>query len=219
MLKKQKRNYRMIFNNLSIILIFCFSLVIFQFIRSLMLRSGSYSFFIEFNDANGVKIGTPIRMRGIPIGAIQSMKLKNNCVLVLAKINSINILINKDSIIETTQTGLLNESVIDILPLSELNLQYDECNNPLSSLCKSSNFICNNMYIVGDRGLNYDDLVRSTTRISQRFDDPRFFNLFYIFLQNSIEITDSCLELFASIMDTFFVHQAYIRHYLINDLF
>lgn len=72
------------------------------------------------------------------------------------------------------------------------------------------------MYVTGDRGLNYDDLVRSTTRISQRFDDPRFFNLFYVFLQNSIELTDVILELVMSALDVTSVGYIYLEKFLSN---
>lgn len=148
-----------------------------------------YSFFIEFNNANGIMIGTPIKMRGISIGFINKIQLKVNSVLVSATINSDKILIPKSSFIETSQTGLLNESVIDIIPIEIIKSNI--CSGPLSVMCDSSSIICNNMYVSGERGLNYDDLVRATTRISQRFDDPRFFYMFCSFLEQSIQLIDS----------------------------
>jgi len=87
----------------------------------------------------------------------------------------------------------LNESFIDIIPLE--NIKYSEGIDPLSVECFKSKFVCHLSYLEGDRGLNYDDLVRATTRISQRFDDPRFFNLFYIFFQNAIDLSDNMLDL------------------------
>ena len=189
MLKNRDKNYVLNLKSIKHLLVFLFSLFILQSIYFLRLKNSKYSFFIEFNDANGISVGTPIRMRGVNVGCIQSIKLKLNCILVLARINSKNIIISKDSIIETTQTGLLNESVIDIIPVKQFNTYLDY--SPLSSFCDSSNIICNNMYVLGDRGLNYDDLVRSTTRISQRFDDPRFFHLFYLFLLKTVISSDT----------------------------
>lgn len=171
------------------IVIFIFSFLFLYFIYLKRRTDSTYSFFIEFNNANGLVIGTPIRMRGVIIGSINKIQLKLNCVLALATINSDNIIISKSSLIETTQTGLLNESVIDIIPLEHLILKIK--NGPLSPYCDSSSILCHNMYILGERGLNYDDLVRSTTRISQRFDDPRLFNLFYLFLQSGIDLLDT----------------------------
>ena len=171
------------------IFISIFSLGFVYFTYFFKLKELKYSFFIEFNNANGIVIGTPIKMRGIQVGSIKNMQLKYNCVLVLAEIHSHNTRISKDSIIETTQTGLLNDSVIDIIPLNTWSDSLDV--SPLSFTCDSSKIICNNAYIIGDRGLNYDDLVRSTTRISQRFDDPNLFYLFYQFLKSSIELTEA----------------------------
>lgn len=167
-----------------------------QLIHYVLLRPLGYSFFIELTNACGIQVGTSIRMRGIPIGYIKSVRLKLNCVLAVAKINSCKTLIPVSSIIETAQTGLLNDSVIDIIPCDNLFLYDAQNHSPLSKYCNSSVLICNRMYIAVDRGLNYDDLVRSATRISQRFDDPRFFNIFYIFLRSSIEAT----ELFAEFL-------------------
>ena len=167
-----------------VIFVICFLYFIYFF----KLKEIKYSFFIEFNNANGILIGTPIKMRGVQIGSIKNMQLKQNCVLVLAEINSHNTIIARDSIIETTQTGLLNDSVIDIVPLN--NVAENLTISPTSFSCNSSKIICKNTYVLGDRGLNYDDLVRSTTRISQRFDDPGLFYLFYLLLKNSLELTE-----------------------------
>lgn len=152
-------------------------------------RNQKYLFFIEFNNANGIIVGTPIKMRGISIGFINNIQLKVNSVLVSVTISSHKILIPKNSLIETSQTGLLNESVVDIIPVESTNFNISE--NPLSVMCDSSSIICNNMYLSGERGLNYDDLVRATTRISQRFDDPTFFYLFCGFLEQTVGLIDS----------------------------
>nr|AYR06321.1 hypothetical protein [Renouxia sp.] len=178
-------------------------------------KDESYLFFIEFENVNGICEGTPIRLRGFEVGSVQSIKLKPNSVLTLAKINSSHTYIPKDSIIETNQTGLLNETMIDIIPVSFFNIKLSS--GPLSKQCPLNNIICNGMYLEGDRGLNYDDLVRSTTRISQRFDDPRFFNLFYIFLQNSIELSDTVLELTHSFSDIVLVLYFYLQKFLFSN--
>nr|YP_009488589.1 Ycf22 [Grateloupia filicina]AWD77377.1 Ycf22 [Grateloupia filicina]BCB14925.1 Ycf22 [Grateloupia asiatica] len=129
-------------------------------------------------------------MRGINIGYVKNIKMNFNSVLVLVHIKSNDILIPKNAIIETSQTGLLNDAVIDILPLETIFIEKIRDIDVFSNVCQESKFLCNLSYIYGERGLNYDDLIRAATRISQRFDDPRFFNLLYIFLQNSFEISE-----------------------------
>nr|YP_010471165.1 hypothetical protein N4M48_pgp027 [Synarthrophyton patena]UVF62994.1 hypothetical protein [Synarthrophyton patena] len=199
------------------LLLFCLAILFIVIMIYCNNKNSYYSFFIEFDNANGIEKGTSIRMRGLQIGSIQSIVIKPHCILTLAKINSSNVLIPKDSIIETSQTGLLNDAVIDIIPLSSLQLFDSSTISPFSNNCENSKILCNKMYLQGDRGLNYDDLVRSTTRISQRFDDPRFFNLFYVFLQNGIETTDIFLELITEILDLTSIGYIYLQKFLLNS--
>lgn len=133
-----------------------------------------------------------------------NISVKPNKVVVLVHINSSDILIPKYSLIEANQVGLFNDVVIDITLVDTFySIKYRYI-NPSSVQCLPSSFICSNFYVKGYKGLNYDDLVRATTRISQRFDDPRFFNLFYILLQNSIDISSEILYLINYTSDLFF---------------
>ncbi len=159
-----------------------------------------YSIFIEFDNANGIRPGTPVRLRGLNIGSVVDLTSEINSVLVLSEIHSTYTIIPKNSLIETNQTGLLNDTVVDILPL-DLSTEKNKVSitSPLSSSCVNSQILCHLSYIEGERGLNYDDLIRATTRISQRFDDPRFFNLFYTFLQNSIDFSDNIVSISSDI--------------------
>ena len=133
-----------------------------------------------------------------------------NSILILVHINSSNFLIPKNS--------LLSDTVIDIIPLDIINTNDTYNLNVFSAKCRTSKFICHNSYLYGYRGLNYDDLLRAATRISQRFDDPRFFHSFYLFIQNSIHISSDLVYLlndFASIMSV--IHGA-LHSFLSNLL-
>lgn len=158
-------------------------------------KKHGYSLFIEFSNAYGLKQGTNVNMRGINIGYVKSIKINSNSVLVGIYIMSSNILIPKSTIIETSQTSLFNNTIIDIIPLQKYYINDQKIINVFHLDCSSSQFLCNNQYIIGERGLNYDDLIRATTRIAQRFDDPRFFNLFYLFLQNIFDISDDFVDI------------------------
>lgn len=140
-------------------------------------------------------------MRGVNIGYIQSLKINLNSVLVTAYINSTNILIPKKSVIETNQTSLFNNTIIDIVPLMIENKFDSQLVNVLDRTCNNSAFLCNYQYVIGHRGLNYDDLIRATTRIVQRFDDPRLFSFFYFFLYNSLETFDEFPTIISSTGD------------------
>lgn len=183
-------------------IILFFGFVCFVVVISLAINLNSnvsgYSIFIEFKNAYGIREGTDIRMRGISIGYVKKIKIDLNSILVLVHIQSRYIFIPQNCIVETNQTGLLNDTVIDIIPLNTLHRQQLKNINVLSKECDNSKIICHLNYLQGEKGLNYDDLVRAATRISQRFDDPSFFHLLYLFLQNSLELSD---ELFHVIFD------------------
>ena len=177
-----------------------FSLFSWLYINQHNCKKG-YSVFIEFDHAHGIKPGSPVRLRGLIVGSVVQLSSELNSVLALVKFNSATLLIPRNSLVETNQTGLLNDSVLDIVPLGAIVSNHYNVLNPLSSNCNDKYIFCHLSYIQGDRGLNYDDLIRATTRISQRFDDPRFFNLFYMFLHNSVEITDHFLETCVDLTD------------------
>nr|YP_009312844.1 Hypothetical protein ycf22 [Helminthora furcellata]SCW21098.1 Hypothetical protein ycf22 [Helminthora furcellata]SCW23958.1 Hypothetical protein ycf22 [Helminthora furcellata] len=196
---------------LFLLFIVFFSLVSWLIVNKQSVNKG-YSIFVEFDNAHGIKQGSPVRLRGLVIGSVTQISNEINSVLALVKFDSNSLLIPKNSLIETNQTGLLNDAVIDIIPL-EL-VPYDVSVNPLSANCNDSHILCHLSYLQGDRGLNYDDLIRATTRISQRFDDPRFFNLFYMFLHNSVEITDHVTETLVDLSDFFaFYSKNYINNH------
>nr|YP_009313047.1 Hypothetical protein ycf22 [Dermonema virens]SCW21301.1 Hypothetical protein ycf22 [Dermonema virens] len=160
-----------------------------------------YSIFVEFDSAYGIKPGTPVRLRGLNIGSVVDISSELNSVLAIININSDKLIIPKNSLIESNQTGLLNDASLDILPLEDVQCDSNVGLNPTANTCSDAKIICHLSYMQGDRGLNYDDLIRATTRISQRFDDPRFFNLFYMFLHNGVELTDQFVSIIADLSE------------------
>nr|YP_009295368.1 hypothetical chloroplast RF22 [Dasya binghamiae]AOH77380.1 hypothetical chloroplast RF22 [Dasya binghamiae] len=188
-------------------------------------KTKGYSLFIEFSNAYGIKQGTNVNFRGVQVGSIKKIYMKVNSIIVLVNIPSSRILIPKKSIVETNQTGLFNDTVIDIIPLMNISKPYFNTNiknhniNVFSQNCLKSNFLCNYHYLKGNRGLNYDDLVRAATRISQRFDDPRFFSLFYIFLQNSLDISDDFLHICKLTSNFLYFLMDFIEIYLLKFIF
>nr|YP_010619816.1 hypothetical protein PNW48_pgp142 [Symphyocladia marchantioides]WAX03829.1 hypothetical protein [Symphyocladia marchantioides] len=175
------------------ILILCTIIFTFSFIG--LKKNRGYVIFAEFNDAYGLKEGTSINLRGVKIGYVSRITIHSNKVIVLLHIKTQDSIIHKNSIFEATQVGLFNDIVITVTPLDYIKF-YDLMSTfILSRDCKSLSAICPNSYVKGYKGINYDDLIRATTRISQRFDDPRFFNLFYLLLKNVINISDELLFL------------------------
>lgn len=155
----------------------------------------SYKAFIEFDSAYGIQEGTAVRLRGLPIGKVVGISQSSDSILTSIEIKSSSTIIPKQSLIETNQTGLLNDTVIDIVPLSKLSTEYSSVKEgPLSRACDNSQIICNLNYLKGERGLNYDDLIRATTRISQRFDDPKLFYGLYYIVGNMLKLSNNFVD-------------------------
>nr|YP_010199349.1 hypothetical protein LK036_pgp158 [Gracilariopsis tenuifrons]AXF36222.1 hypothetical protein [Gracilariopsis tenuifrons]UAD89207.1 hypothetical protein [Gracilariopsis tenuifrons] len=157
-------------------------------------------------------------MRGINIGYIDKIQINYNYVLIKVNINLSYILIPKNSLVETSQTGLLNDTVIDITPLDNVISHKIKEIDVFSKSCIKSKFICNYDYIHGERGLNYDDLVRAATRISQRFDDPGLFNLLYLFLRNTYGISSELITITRNIANTTSIFHDYLYKFLLNQI-
>lgn len=199
--------------NILVLVIISFFLGICYFLNSIS-NCNTYSFFLEFYDAHGIQRGTPVKLRGFEIGYVLDISYEVNTILALVKVESTSHLIPVNSLIESNQTGILNEAVIDILPISHLDMSNKNLLNPHSSSCRNSEIICQSSVLQADRGLNYDDLVRATTRITQRFDDPRFFQLLYVFFQNSIEVSDYVVDISSEISDLVLLMYKKIQKYI-----
>ena len=76
---RSKKNFLLLLTILGIITM--------SFIVNKKFLNKSYSIFIEFDNAHGIRPGTVLRLRGLSIGRIISIKLHVNTVVVLAKIN------------------------------------------------------------------------------------------------------------------------------------
>nr|YP_009396358.1 hypothetical protein [Polysiphonia scopulorum]ARW65544.1 hypothetical protein [Polysiphonia scopulorum] len=177
---------------------FVFFILIFFISFTGVKKKKGYELFVEFNDAHLIKEGTSINLRGVRIGSVSRVNIHINKIVVLIFIKSSKILIPKNSLLETHQIGLFNDVVINITPLEHIQSEKTLFNKTAFDKSLSSVFILPNSYIKGYKGINYDDLIRATTRISQRFDDPRFFSLIYLLLRNMIYISDEFSSILSS---------------------
>ena len=172
--------------------------------------------FIEFYNAFGLSSGTDVYMRGIKIGYVQDLKLKLNSVVILVHVNSTNIFIPKNSVVEITQTGVLKEAVVDVIPLENINYDQIIGISHFSENCYKSKVLCNHHHLYGERGINYDDLIRATTRISQRFDDPRLFSICYLIFQRLLDVSNIMLNFSYDSNKIIFLLTSYMKYYFID---
>jgi phospholipid/cholesterol/gamma-HCH transport system substrate-binding protein len=101
----------------------------------------SYKAIIEFTNAGGMQKGSAVRFRGVKIGSITTVKPGTNTIEVEIQINSSNLIIPSNSLIEANQSGLISENIIDITPQKELLGTVSA--KPLDKDCNPSLIICN----------------------------------------------------------------------------
>lgn len=210
---KSSRNFTKIYIKFFIIFVsFIFIIFLFWIFQIRIVPDKTYKIHVEFDDINGINVGTSVKYRGLNIGQVLSINNESNQILVTLLIYSTKNVLPKSSLIEINHLGLLSEATINVISREKIpnSLSYDEI-NPIDKSCKSEYLICNKDYIKGYQGINYDDLVRATTRISQRLDDPELFNnirrislnLFDL-LNNFDQLTQELLE-FLKLFKTYII--------------
>ncbi|MBW4472663.1 MAG: MCE family protein [Stenomitos rutilans HA7619-LM2] len=132
----------------------------------------SYNAFVEFDNAGGIKQGTPVAYRGIRVGEVVGVKPQPRGVVLKVKISPSDLLIPSSAVIEANQSGLIGEPSIDISPLQDL--PPGEIAQPLDRNCNPSIIICNGSRLQGQARLNVNELIRAVLRIANLVSDPEF---------------------------------------------
>jgi phospholipid/cholesterol/gamma-HCH transport system substrate-binding protein len=143
-------------------------------LRGLNPGNRSYRAIVQFADVGGMRTGAPVRYRGVTVGKIRAIMPGANVIDVEIEITPASLLIPRNSVIEANQAGLIGETSVDITPNAQLSATLDV--NPLSPGCKGSPIICDGDRLPGITGVNFNELISATVRLSNLVADPEFFN-------------------------------------------
>lgn len=131
-------------------------------------RGQGYQAILEFPVACGISVGTPVRIRGVPVGSVLSVQPSLERVDVLVEMRDGTTVIPRNSLIEANQSGLIAEPLIDITPQLPVP---EYVANPLDEDCeKEGKVVCHQGRIKGERGVALDDLVYICTKIAREMD-------------------------------------------------
>ncbi|AFZ23981.1 ABC-type transport system involved in resistance to organic solvents, periplasmic component [Cylindrospermum stagnale PCC 7417] len=135
--------------------------------------SSSYKAIVEFANAGGMQKGAPVRFRGVKVGSITKVQPKPNSVEVEIQIAPADLIIPSETVIEANQTGLISESIIDIIPKTSLPTGATVA-KPLDKNCNPSLIICNGSRLKGQIGISTDDLIRQSTNFAAAYSNEKF---------------------------------------------
>jgi phospholipid/cholesterol/gamma-HCH transport system substrate-binding protein len=142
-------------------------------IRGVTLGKQSYQIIADFPDVNGITIGDGVRYRGLQVGRVNDIQPSTNGVDVVIEIDSTNLLIPQDATLIARSSGLIGDTFIDIIPESTLPAKVANM-KPVGSNCDSSQIICDQARLKGEKGINLDDLLPYTYRFSKAYGEPEF---------------------------------------------
>ncbi|KAL2620465.1 hypothetical protein R1flu_000670 [Riccia fluitans] len=139
-------------------------------------RSRKYEVTAEFSRAQGITIGTPVRIRGVDVGSVVAVKPSLERIDVLVELADTSIVIPRNALVEVNQSGLISETLIDITPREPIP---KPTVGPLDEGCKQEGMIlCDRERIKGEQGVSLDELVGICTKLAKQMGDLGVDNMY-----------------------------------------
>ncbi|CAM6011871.1 unnamed protein product [Sphagnum balticum] len=136
--------------------------------KQIRARTRKYEAVLEFALAQGITVGTPVRIRGVDVGSVVGVRPSLERIDVVVELLDSGIVIPRNALVEVNQSGLISETLIDVtprLPLPKPTL------GPLDPGCSEEGLIvCDRERIKGEQGVSLDELVGICTKIARQVD-------------------------------------------------
>lgn len=155
-------------------------------LRGLQLNDSKFTFTIKLPDASGLNTGSVVRFRGVQVGRVTSLIAGSEEVTVQVSIDNSKLVIPKNSVAETNQSGFLGNTNIDIFPPSE-NISLDPSLSPVASDCNSQLIICQGSAMTGVRGVSFVALLKDTNTVLRKINDQELIDN----LNNTLTVAQS----------------------------
>ncbi|MCM1982697.1 MlaD family protein [Lyngbya confervoides] len=140
--------------------------------RGLNFQGQSYQLQAELPDALGLDAGSPVRYRGVKVGQVNRVQPGTNGVLVEFQVRPATLLIPRDSLVETSQSGFVGQVTLNVTPPADsAQIPSTPGLTPFGDSCDSALILCDGDRLIGQSGATFDELIRSTTRIAKLLGD------------------------------------------------
>lgn len=170
-----------------------------MWLRGLSYGQRSYRLLVDFDSASGIQEGSAVSYRGVPVGQISRISPGSNTVTVEIEINKGDLRIPAQSIIKTSQSGLIGETTISIQPPPTARVSDQSIPGPIAKDCDSVVLLCSGDRVNGVVGVNYEDLLESSQQISaalsEALADPNTLKDLREILANTSEISNNVVGL------------------------
>ncbi|MEA5464248.1 MlaD family protein [Leptothoe sp. PORK10 BA2] len=166
-----------------------------MWLRGVSYGQSSYRLLVDFESAVGLQEGSSVMYRGVPVGQITKISPGSDAVTVTIQINQGELRIPAQSVIKTSQSGLIGETTISIQPPLETSVIDQAIASPMVSQCNSALILCDGDRLDGVVGVNYEDLLESSQKISEALADPEILAGLQDILDNTRQISGNFVDL------------------------
>ncbi|XP_024390335.1 protein TRIGALACTOSYLDIACYLGLYCEROL 2, chloroplastic [Physcomitrium patens] len=136
--------------------------------KQIRAQTRKYEAVFEFQLAQGITVGTPVRIRGVDVGNVVQVRPSLEKIDVVVELSDAGIVVPRNALVEVNQSGLISETLIDVTPRRPIP---KPTVGPLDPKCPSEGLIvCDRERIKGEQGVSLDELVGICTKIARQID-------------------------------------------------
>ncbi len=163
---------------------------LFLWIYNLRFGSRSFQFTVTYTNVAGLAEGSSVRLRGVTVGRVERILPQAAQVEVQVAIDR-PLAIPRDALFVTTQTGLVGETVMDILP----QVKAQVTGSPLAPDCDRTQIICDGDRVEGTPGVDFGQLLVQVDRLVARINNDEFFATLNATLEGITRVANSVVKL------------------------